>query len=301
MNRLLIFSSALLALSMVTSDVVAQQKRGGGGGQGRGQASAATQIRSGNQGFGQSQRESQGRLSSGIISTNNGGLDLLRMREEEKLARDVYTSLAKTSGLTVFQNIARAENQHMQAVERLIGGAGANGNAMNNVPGTFAFPDYQQLYQTLVASGTRSPLDALMVGAKIEEMDITDLRRVLVQTTNPQVQQVLGHLLQGSQNHLRAFASQIAQQGATYNAEFLTQAEFDQIAQSSGRGQGQQSGGLGPNSSGQGSQGQGKGQQHGFQGQNPVGQGFGGANQNGQPGGKQAGGGQPGGKQGRGK
>ena len=53
--------------------------------------------------------------------------------------------------------------------------------------------------------------------------------------------------MQGSQNHLRAFASQIAKQGASYNAEFLTQAEFDQIARSSGQGHGQQSAGRGAN------------------------------------------------------
>ncbi len=32
-----------------------------------------------------------------------------------------------------------------------------------------------------------SPLDALMVGARIEEMDIADLKRLLPQATNPQL------------------------------------------------------------------------------------------------------------------
>ena len=291
MKRLLIGLVAILSLALVTPDVMAQQRRGNGSaGQGRGsngvgvqtragvQTQAEIGARTGNQGQGQSQRGNQSRQSSGLLTANTGGLDLLRMWEEEKLARDVYTSLGKTSKLAIFPNISRAESQHMQSIERLLRAGGANGNALNNTPGVFVYPEYQHLYASLIATGTRSPLDALMVGAKIEEMDIADLRRVLTQTTDPQVQQVLGHLLQGSQNHLRAFASQIANQGATYNAEFLTQAEFDQIAQSSGQGHGQQSAGRGANNSGQGSQNRGNGQQLGFQGQNSVGQGFGASN-----------------------
>lgn len=288
MKRLLICLGSLVALAFVTPDVMAQQRRGiGGAGQGRSSSGAAVQSRArvrtqagiqtqaGNQGQGQSQRGNLRQQSTGLLSTNTVGPNLLRMREEEKLARDVYTALAKTSKLPIFRNISRAESQHMQSVERLIGGA--NGSGLTDIPGTFSYPDYQQLYQSLVASGMSSPLNALMVGAKIEEMDIADLKRLLTQTANPQVRQVLEHLMQGSQNHLRAFASQIARQGASYNAEFLTQAEFDQIASSSGQGHGQ------------GSQNRGNGQQFGFQGQNSGGQGFGGSNQSGQ-GGRRGGG-----------
>ncbi len=170
----------------------------------------------------------------------------------------------------------------MRALERLLGAGGANGNALDDTPGFFVYPEYQQIYNLLVASGARSPLHALMVGAEIEEMDIADLRRVLTQMTDPQVRQVLERLMNGSQNHLRAFASQIAQQGGSYNAEFLTQAEFNQIAGSSGRGKEQQSAGLGANNSGQGSQYGGNGQQLGLQDQTFGGQRFGVSNQNGQ-------------------
>ena len=261
MKNLLIGFSALCVLMMVTSDAIAQRGQGNGGAQGRGPSGPGIQSRGSNQGqAGQSQRGNMGhavqggnqvRQTSGGVSTNAGGADLLRMREEEKLARDVYTSLAKSSKLPIFGNISRAESQHMQAIDRLIRSGGANVVNPNDIPGVFAFPEYQQLYTTLIASGSRSPQDALMVGAKIEEMDIADLKRLLNQTTDPQVRQVFTHLLQGSQNHLRAFASQLASHGASYNAQFLTQAEFDQIASSSGPGHGSQSAGPGANNRGQ--------------------------------------------------
>ena len=285
MKNLLIGIVALWVLTMVATDARAQSGRGNGGGQSRGGTGSGTPTRAGNQGqAGQSPRGNQGapaqrghqiRQNSGVAA-NAGGLDLVRMREEEKLARDVYTSLAKSSKLTIFGSISRAESQHMQAIERLIrSGAGNIGN-LNDTPGVFVFPEYQQLYTTLVASGARSPVDALMVGAKIEEMDIADLRQLLTQTTDPQVRQVLTRLMQGSQNHLRAFASQLSSRGASYNAEFLTQAEFDQIANSPGKGPSSPSAGRGANKPGQGPQT--SGQRLGRQFQGNSGQGFGAGN-----------------------
>ena len=43
------------------------------------------------------------------------------MREEEKLARDVYSELATAWDLGVFWNIAESEQQHMDAVLDLLG------------------------------------------------------------------------------------------------------------------------------------------------------------------------------------
>ncbi|WP_419581024.1 DUF2202 domain-containing protein [Stieleria magnilauensis] len=178
-----------------------------------------------------------------MYATNDNSIDLLRLWEEEKMARDVYNTLAKTSSQMVFRNIARAESQHMQSVARLIGGSGAGLQRSSNTPGVFVTPEYQRLYQTLIAEGSRGTLDALKVGAKIEEMDIADLRKQLAATSHPQTRQVLERLMQASHNHLRAFASQIASQGSTYTAQFLTQADFDAIANSSGNGQGRQGAG----------------------------------------------------------
>ncbi len=244
MKRITIGLSALLVLSMVTLDLQAQQgkgRRGGGqNGGGRGGGSQTNQA-------------------TNLGLTNVNSQDLMRMWEEEKLARDVYISLAKTSNLPIFRNISSAESRHMQALEQLLRASGANSSALNSAHGVFVVPEHQQLFKVLVASGSRSPLDAVMVGAKVEEMDIADLQRLLAKTTNAQVRQVLEHLMRGSRNHLRAFASQISQQGATYNAEFLSQAEFNRIATSPAeKGQGRNSGTKGQGRQGQGAKGQGR-------------------------------------------
>ena len=45
---------------------------------------------------------------------------ILFMREEEKLARDVYLALAERWDMNVFSNIARSEQTHMDSVLTLI-------------------------------------------------------------------------------------------------------------------------------------------------------------------------------------
>lgn len=153
-----------------------------------------------------------------------GTMELAKLWEEEKLARDVYNRFAQGTGAAVFRKIAQAESQHMRAVAQL-----ANEPDWRDVPGVFVNAEYQQLYHALLAAGQNSPLDALRVGAKIEEVDIADLKRIISSTNDPRTQQVLGNLQRASGNHLRAFTSQLAANGATYSPQVLSQAEYDQI------------------------------------------------------------------------
>ncbi|QDV44747.1 hypothetical protein Enr13x_46170 [Stieleria neptunia] len=284
MKRLPIFLAAIAMLTIVLPLTASAQQRKGragagqGTGQGRGSQRAINQSRSGNPGNGSAQPSNRGRQSTPLYDFNDNSIDLLRLWEEEKLARDVYNKLAETSSERVFRNLSRAESQHMQSVARLIGGSGIGLQRSSNTPGVFVTPEYQRLYQTLIAEGSRSPLDALKAGAKIEEMDIADLRKQLAATSVPQTRQVLERLMQGSQNHLRAFASQIASQGSTYTAQFLTQAEFDAIANSSGNGNARQGAGRGGNGrggngrggNGRGGNGRGGGAGNGAGGQGPA-------------------------------
>ena len=50
--------------------------------------------------------------------------DLLYMREEEKLARDLYLAFYDRYGLPAFSNIAAAEQRHMDAVRYVLEGYG---------------------------------------------------------------------------------------------------------------------------------------------------------------------------------
>lgn len=132
--------------------------------------------------------------------------DLLFMREEEKLARDVYLEMYDLWELPVFRNIARAEQAHMNAVGRLIARYGLTDPVGNNPRGVFANPELQAMYDELVARGRQSTAEALQVGIDIETADIADLQDALADVAHSDIARVYGNLLRGSERHLAAFS-----------------------------------------------------------------------------------------------
>jgi hypothetical protein len=191
--------------------------------------------------------ENQGDRQSGARGNNSiGGTlmpaqveQLVRMREEEKLARDVYLTLAQTSGLQIFNNIANAESQHMRAVEQLVSRYSPAIAGPQLPVGSFSNPQFQALYKSLVASGSTSPIAAATVGAKIEEMDIKDLQTMLSQNLPRDISRVLEHLQKASGNHLRAFTMELKRLGGAYIPEFLSPQDYNNIINSDNdRGQG---------------------------------------------------------------
>lgn len=156
---------------------------------------------------------------------------LLFMREEEKLAHDVYVALFNVWGAQVFANIADSETAHTDAIRQLILSHGLPDPAATTAPGVFVNTELQALYDQLVAMGQPSLIEALKVGCLIEEKDIQDIndKKTLV-IDEPDIVQVYDHLLCGSRNHLRAFNDNLLQQGVTYVPQVITQAEWDAIA-----------------------------------------------------------------------
>ena len=92
---------------------------------------------------------------------------LMYMREEEKLAGDVYDAMYDQWGLQIFDNISDAEVMHTDSVKILLDRYGLNDPAAGLAPGEFANTELQALYDELVATGSQSLTDALLVGALI--------------------------------------------------------------------------------------------------------------------------------------
>lgn len=145
------------------------------------------------------------------------------MREEEKLARDVYLLLYDQWGLPIFQNIASSEQTHIDTVLSLMQRYELADSAANLGPGQFANSDLQALYDQLSASGSQSLAEALRVGALIEETDIADLESRLATLQNGEITQAFNNLRQGSFNHLRAYANMLERQtGEVYQPQVLS-------------------------------------------------------------------------------
>jgi hypothetical protein len=146
---------------------------------------------------------------------------LLFMREEEKLARDVYLTFYDEFDLATFSNIASSEQMHMNALLKLLKKYDLPDPAAGNDIGEFTDPDLQALYATLIASGMAGPLEALKVGGKIEEKDMVDIQEAIELSDHADIDLVYESLLCGSRNHLRAFAQAIeAQFGETHTQQW---------------------------------------------------------------------------------
>jgi hypothetical protein len=125
--------------------------------------------------------------------------------EEEKMARDVYTVLAKNSAYPKFRNIANAEQFHMDQMSMVLADYGIWNPTLNRKPGVFFNKEIAALYKSHIAKGQLSALDAIEVGIRIEERDIADLTAMEKLITQEDIQFVVNYLLAGSRNHLAAF------------------------------------------------------------------------------------------------
>ncbi len=158
---------------------------------------------------------------------------LIKMREEEKLARDVYRVLYQKWNHLTFAQIAKSEQQHMDTLKILLDKYNLTDPITTEKTGVFTDPELQELYHSLVARGEKSVTDALQVGATIEDLDIKDLYDLLAQTDNQDIQIVYQNLAKGSRNHLRAFSYRLSLNNSSYTAQFLAASQVEDIINSS--------------------------------------------------------------------
>jgi len=155
---------------------------------------------------------------------------LLFMREEEKLARDVYVAMFELGYSQVFDNISKSEQTHTDAILALLDRYDILDPVGNNPEGVFVNTDLQALYDALILQGFPSLIDALFVGAAIEEIDIIDIQNLVdALEGNEDIALVYESLMKGSRNHLRAFVDNLASQGVDYAPQYLSQEVYDAI------------------------------------------------------------------------
>lgn len=153
---------------------------------------------------------------------------IMEMREEEKLAREVYRAFYAQYNYRVFNNISKSENAHTSAVLNLIDGFGLT-DPTPAADTEFNDPLFTELYAQLTEKGSASLVEALKVGAFIEEYDINDLQNLLETTENATVKKVYSNLLSASKIHLKAFTNALKLVKETYTPTVITVEEYNEI------------------------------------------------------------------------
>ena len=177
---------------------------------------------------------------------------LVYMREEEKLAHDIYATLHSKWGLRVFGNISQSEDRHSDVIKLLLDRYELPDPAANNPVGVFQNEGLQTLYGSLMKQGESSLKSAMRVGAIIEDLDIRDLEKAAAATDNSDLKLIYQNLRQASENHLRAFVRQLAAAGESYTPQYITPEAFSEIVAN------QQQNGMGFGARGSGQRGLGR-------------------------------------------
>lgn len=168
-------------------------------------------------------------LAVAATLTATEAADLTFQREEEKLARDVYLTLYDVWNAQVFSNIAtRSEQRHTDIMKMMLDKYLLPDPALPGI-GTFTNSVLQAKYQELVAKGAVSYVEALYVGAFIEELDMVDLQHAIDHTTRIDLRTAYQNLMDGSKSHLQAFVAGLDAQGVTYTPVLLSQELYDAI------------------------------------------------------------------------
>ncbi|MDG4811766.1 DUF2202 domain-containing protein [Hydrogenovibrio sp. 3SP14C1] len=158
---------------------------------------------------------------------------LLYMREEEKLARDVYLTLYERWEVNIFQNIADSETKHTETIKSLLETYALADPVLDDSVGIFTDYHFTELYVALTEAGSTSYEDALRVGIQIEELDIRDIAEKISKVEdNPDIVEVYENLMKGSRNHLRSFWKLFQETGLEYEPQYISEEEFNEIVNS---------------------------------------------------------------------
>ena len=154
--------------------------------------------------------------------------DLQFLKEEEKLARDVYLYSYDIYGQNIFKNISNSEQSHMNSVTVILDKYGIQDLSLEE-RGKFSNDVLQELYDDLTELSEKSLEDALIVGATVEDLDINDLNTFISNTDHLDIEDMYQKLNCGSRNHLRSYINNLENLNGSYDPQFISVEEFDDI------------------------------------------------------------------------
>ena len=154
--------------------------------------------------------------------------DLQFLKEEEKLARDVYLYSYDIFGQNIFKNISNSEQSHMNSVTVILDKYGIQDLSLEE-RGKFSNDVLQELYDDLTELSEKSLEDALIVGATVEDLDINDLNTFISNTDHLDIEDMYQKLNCGSRNHLRSYINNLENLNGSYDPQFISVEEFDDI------------------------------------------------------------------------
>src|SRR6476620_4362177 len=156
---------------------------------------------------------------------------LINLHDNQKLSLFVYDSLYAIWGINPFGNIRSAESQHVNFLDDVADNYALEleTNEPGNSAATFTTPQAETIYQESISKGSLSVVDALKMGARLEEMSLQVLHNAKAVTIKSDLLHTFDILAMGSKNNLQAFNRRLKMYGITYEPGFLEQKDFRNI------------------------------------------------------------------------
>lgn len=154
---------------------------------------------------------------------------LILMREEEKLANDVYETLYEKWNEKIFNNITKSEKVHTAAVWDLLVRYNIEDPIKDHTVWVFTSEKLQKLYNDLVNKGSVSIVEALKVWMMIEDLDIYDLEELSLTTDKEDILLVYSNLTDGSVKHMQAFYKNLNRKWGSYENQFISDERYKEI------------------------------------------------------------------------
>ncbi len=170
-----------------------------------------------------SQKASQNNITKNV--TQNDADWMLFIWKEEKAARDLYESFYERTGLTLFLDLMRSEQNHMDQIQALMKRYGMETPVLER--GVFDNQTLQSIYNDLLSISSDD--GALRAAATFEEISILDLERAIAETGNKEIIDVYSGLLAGSRKHLRSYVRTLENRGIKYTPVYMSRSEFEGI------------------------------------------------------------------------
>jgi hypothetical protein len=153
---------------------------------------------------------------------------ILFIWQEEKAARDLYISLYEETNLSIFMDLVRSEQNHMDQAKSMIDKFGLQ-TPVSDVPGELENQTLREIYNRLLAQGRLSHHEALKSAATFEEISIMDLEKEIAATNMEEIRVVYQGLLAGSRKHLRSYVMDLQELGIQYSPHYISSSEFEEI------------------------------------------------------------------------
>ncbi len=123
---------------------------------------------------------------------------LVLMREDEKLARDVYHAFYTYWRQASWLEAMQRRQARMNRIASLLQQYELPDPLPDTRPGSFPSPELAELYTQLVKRGAQSYIDAVDVCIQIEQLDIADLQAAILESRHETLDQSYQVLLESS-------------------------------------------------------------------------------------------------------